>query len=79
MGNYNSYNVENNLEYYIFPSEETLKREFNSNLRIKFTSNPINSSTNNYLNNSNRLNFLCYKKIVKTPNFQKIENFGKYV
>ena len=71
--------VENNLEYKeIFPSEETLKREFNSNLRIKFTSNPINSSTNNYLNNSNRLNFNGDLKKSSRHKFSKIENFGKY-
>lgn len=71
--------VENNLEYKeIFPSEETLKREFNSNLQIRFASNPINSSTNNYLNNSNRLNFNGDLKKSSRHKFSKIENFGKY-
>ena len=71
--------VENNLEYKeIFPSEETLKREFNSNLQIRFASNPVNSSTNNYLNNSNRLNFNGDLKKSSRHKFSKIENFGKY-
>ena len=71
--------VENNLEYKeIFPSEETLKREFNSNLPIRFASNPVNSSTNNYLNNSNRLNFNGDLKKSSRHKFSKIENFGKY-
>ena len=71
--------VENNLEYKeIFPSEETLKSEFNSNLQIRLAANPINSSTNNYLNNSNRLNFNGDLKKSSRHKFSKIENFGKY-
>ena len=66
--------VENNLEYKeIFPSEETLKSEFNSNLQIRFASNPINSSTNNYLNNSNRLNFNGDLKKSSRHKFSKIQ------
>ena len=39
----------------IFPKEEALKKEFNSNLKIKLTSNTVNKTyANNYLNNNNR-------------------------
>ena len=42
----------------IFPKEEALKKEFNSNLKIKLTTKPVNKTySNNYLNNNGRLNF----------------------
>ena len=63
----------------IFPTEESLKKEFNSDLQIKFTSKPTKStSANNYLNNSNRLDFNSDLKISSRYKFSKIENFGKY-
>ena len=42
----------------VFPSEEALKKEFNSGLKINITSKAANSTIiNNYRNNNKRLNF----------------------
>ncbi len=63
----------------IFPSEESLKKEFNSNLKIKFTSKPVNSTyINNYLNNNKRLNFDGTLKKSSRYKFSKIDNFNEY-
>ena len=42
---------DSNMNYEeVFPTEEALKKEFNSNLSIKFTSKPVNNTfINNYL------------------------------
>ena len=42
----------------IFKKEEILKREFNSNIKVRLTSKPIkNSFINNFDNNNGRTNF----------------------
>ena len=63
----------------IFSKEEALKKEFNSNLKIKLTSNTVNKTyANNYLNNNNRLNFDGNLKKSSRYKFSKIENFSQY-
>ena len=63
----------------IFPTEEALKKEFNSNLKIKFTSKATNNmSINNYLNNNGRLNFDGNLKKSSRYKFSRIDNFGQY-
>ncbi len=63
----------------IFPTEEALKKEFNSNLKIKFTSKgENNTSINNYLNNNGRLNFEGNLKKSSRYKFSRIDNFGQY-
>ncbi len=63
----------------VFPKEEALKKEFNSNLRIKFNSKTYNNSFSNYyLNNSNRLNFDGQLKKSSRFKFSKIKNFDQY-
>ncbi len=69
--------IENYKE--IFPTEEALKKEFNSNFKISFTSKPVNNtSINNYLNNNNRLNFDGNLKKSSKYKFSKIDNFSQY-
>ncbi len=73
--------VNEKIESYkeIFPIEEALKKEFNSNLKIKFTSKPVNNtSINNYLNNNERLNFNGNLKRSSRYKFSKIDNFAQY-
>ena len=63
----------------IFPKEEALKKEFNSNLKIKLTSDIVNKTyANNYLNNNNRLNFDGNLKKSSRYKFSKIDNFSQY-
>ena len=63
----------------IFPTEEALQKEFNSNLQIKFDISPVNNtSINNYLNNNGRLNFDGNLKKSSRYKFSKIENFNQY-
>lgn len=63
----------------VFPTEETLKKEFNSSLSIKLSLKPVNStSINNYLNNTNRLNFDGNLKKSSRFKFSKIDNFNQY-
>ena len=63
----------------IFPTEKALKKEFNSNLKIKFTSKVANNmSINNYLNNNGRLNFDGNLKKSSRYKFSRIDNFGQY-
>ena len=63
----------------VFPTEEALKKEFNSNLRIKFTAKPNkDTQINNYLNNNGRINFDGNLKRSSRYRFSKIENFGQY-
>jgi len=71
---------ENNINYEeVFPSEEALKKEFNSTLTIKFNSKPINNTLiNNYLNNTGRLNFDGNLEKSSRYKFTKIDNFNKY-
>ncbi len=72
---------ENNEIIYsdVFPKEEALKKEFNSNLKIKLTTKPSNiTSVNNYLNNNKRLNFDGTLKKSSQFKFSKIDNFNQY-
>ena len=71
---------ENDLIYEeVFPSEETLKKEFNSGLSIKLTTKPTNKTyINNYLNNTGRLNFDGKLKKSSRYKFSKIDNFSQY-
>ena len=71
---------ENEIEYEeVFPFEEALKKEFNSSLNVKLTSKPINNtSINNYLNNTNRLNFNGNLEKSSRYKFSKIDNFNQY-
>ncbi len=71
---------ENTVNYKeIFPTEEALKKEFNSNLKIKLTSKPSNNmSSNNLLNNNGRLNFDGNLKKSSRYKFSKIDNFSEY-
>ena len=63
----------------VFPTENTLKKEFNSKLKIKLTSKPINNqSANNHLNNLGRLSFDGDLKKSSRYKFSKIENFSQY-
>ena len=63
----------------VFPAENTLKKEFNSKLKIKLTSKPINNqSVNNHLNNLGRLNYDGDLKKSSRYKFSKIENFSQY-
>ena len=63
----------------VFPKEEALKKEFNSGLRLKFTSKTASStSDNNYLNNNGRLNFDGSLKKSSRYKFSKIKNFDQY-
>ena len=68
----NSDNSQNYQE--IFPSEETLKNEFNSDLKIRYSSKLIN---NNNLNNK-RLNFNGSLEKISRYKFSKIKNFNRY-
>jgi len=73
-------NEVNNINYEeIFPEEEALKKEFNSNLIIKLKSKTVNkTSINNYLNNDKRLNFDGELKKSSRYKFSKIKNFHQY-
>ena len=63
----------------VFPTEEALKKEFNSNLQIKLTSKPVNKTLiNNHLNNNGRLNFNSNLKKSSRFKFSKIDNFSQY-
>ena len=63
----------------IFPQEEALKKEFNSNLKIRLKSGTNNhTSINNYLNNNSRLNFDGNLKKTSRYKFSKIKNFHQY-
>ena len=63
----------------VFPIEEALKKEFNSNLQIKLTSKPVNKTLiNNHLNNNGRLNFNSNLKKSSRFKFSKIDNFSQY-
>jgi outer membrane protein assembly factor BamB len=73
-----SYEKDINYEE-VFPSEETLKKEFNSNLKIKLIPTKFNNtSTNNFLNNSNRVNFKSNLENSSRYKFSKIKNFNQY-
>ena len=72
---------ENSITVYteIFPKEEALKNEFNSGLKIKLTTKPVNTtSTNDHLNNNKRLNFDGNLKKLSQYRFSKIDNFNQY-
>ena len=71
---------DNDINYEeVFPSEEALKKEFNSGLSLKLTSIPLNNtSINNYLNNNGRLNFDGNLKKSSQYKFSKIDNFSQY-
>ena len=69
-----------NIDYKeVFPKEETLKKEFNSTLRIRLKSKAVNyTNTNNYLNNTGRLNFDGDLKKTSRYKFSKIKNFYQH-
>lgn len=71
---------DNGINYQeVFPIEEALKKEFNSNLSINLTSKSVNrTSVNNFLNNTGRLNFDGNLKKSSRYKFSKIENFSQY-
>ncbi len=63
----------------VFPTEEALKKEFNSNLKIKFTSKTFDSTLiNNHLNNNNRLSIDGKLKKSSRYKFSRIVNFDQY-
>ncbi len=63
----------------VFPTEEALKKEFNSNLKIKFTSKTFDSTLiNNHLNNNNRLSIDGKLKKSSRYKFSRIVNFNQY-
>ncbi len=63
----------------IFPSEKSLRKEFNSGLKINLKSKIENSTViNNFLNNHKRLNFDGELKKSSRYKFSKIENFSQY-
>ncbi len=73
--------VSENINDYkeIFPTEEALKKEFNSNLQIKLTSKPIkNTSITKNLNNNGRFNFDGNLEKSSRYKFSKIDNFNQY-
>ena len=62
-----------------FSNETTLISEFNSNLKIKLYSKPINKSfINNFDNNNGRINFNGNLKNLSKYKFSKIKNFHQY-
>tara|TARA_A100001011_G_scaffold159550_1_gene167933 strand:- start:5379 stop:6677 length:1299 start_codon:yes stop_codon:yes gene_type:complete len=61
----------------IFKKEETLKREFNSNVKVRLISKPIkNSFINNFDNNNGRTNFTGLIDKSSRYNFSKIKDFS---
>ena len=63
----------------IFPTEEALKKEFNSNLIIKFNTNKLkNTSRDNLLNNYGQRNFNQNLTNSIRYKFSKIKNFHQY-
>ena len=71
---------ENDINYEeIFPTEESLKKEFNSNLQLKLSSKKLSNSTkNDHLNNDGRINFDGNLKKSSRFRFSKIRNFNQY-
>ncbi len=69
-----------NLNYEeIFPEEKALKKEFNSNLKVKFKSKITDNISLNYnLNNYGRLNYNGNLKKSSRYKFSKIKNFHQY-
>ena len=69
-----------NVQYKeIFPVEDALKKEFNSDLKIKFSQKPVsNTSFNNHFNYNARLNFDGSLKKSSRYKFSKIKNFDQY-
>ncbi len=78
--NSKSVSDEESLEYQeVFPTEEALKKEFNSNLKIRLTSRTKNKTIiNNHSNNNERLDFDGDLKKISSYRFSKIKNFNKY-
>ena len=63
----------------IFKNKETLKSEFNSNLKISLYSKPIKKSfINNFDNNNGRINYSGNLKNKSKFKFSKIENIYRY-
>ena len=63
----------------VFPKEEALKKEFNSNLKIKLSTSSVNNTfINNHLNNNRKLNFNGKLEKSLKYRFSKIENFDQY-
>ena len=63
----------------VFPKEEALKKEFNSNLKIKLSTSSVNNTfINNHFNNNKKLNFNGKLEKSLKYKFSKIENFDQY-
>ena len=63
----------------VFPANESFKKEFNSDLKIKLLSKVIKDSSNNdYSNNLGRLNFDGSLKKSSRYKFSKIKKFDQY-
>ena len=63
----------------VFPANESFKKEFNSDLKIKLLSKVIKDSSNNdYSNNIGRLNFDGSLKKSSRYKFSKIKKFDQY-
>ncbi len=63
----------------IFPEEESLKKEFNSGLRVKLNTTPSKLiSLNDNLNSNQRLNFNSELKKSSQYKFSKIDDFNQY-
>ncbi|MDC0150959.1 PQQ-like beta-propeller repeat protein [Candidatus Pelagibacter sp.] len=73
-------NNEKNVDYEeVFPINESLKKEFNSDLKIKLSSRVFkNSSYNDYSNNIGRLDFDGSLKKSSRYKFSKIKKFDQY-
>ena len=63
----------------IFKKEVILEKEFNPNIKINLSSNPINNSfINNYDNNNGRINYSGKLESTSRYKFSKIENFDHF-
>ncbi len=73
-------NNENDVNFQeVFPTEKTLKKEFNSNLKIKLAPKVFNNSSPfNYSNNIGRIDFNGNLKKSSRYRFSKIKKFDQY-
>ena len=63
----------------IFKGEKILEKEFNPNIKINLSSNPINNSfINNYDNNNGRINYNGKLESISRYKFSKIKNFHQF-
>ena len=70
----------NNINFeVIFPKEEALKKEFNSNLKVNLNSKTFEKTfINNFQNNNGRLKFNGSLKKSSRYRFSKIKDFYSY-